>query len=194
MAYLTKAQARNAGLNERRKFSSQVFESRTILDAVVRATPMSATFDVFLSHSVSDADLVLGIKGLLEEEGLKVYVDWDTDRQLDRSQVNAETAAVLRARMRKSKSMLYIATAASSGSKWMPWELGFFDGFRSNHVAILPVLDYSFESFEGQEYLGLYPTVEKERPSWGFREQVIVKDRYTSTSIKDFQNDYQNWR
>ena len=50
-----------------------------------RATARDAeTIDIFLSHSITDADLVLGVKNLLESRGLKVYVDWDTDRQVDR--------------------------------------------------------------------------------------------------------------
>lgn len=42
----------------------------------------------------------------------------------------------------------------------MPWELGYFDGYSSGKVAILPVLDYEYETFSGQEYLGIYPKVQ----------------------------------
>jgi hypothetical protein len=43
----------------------------------------------------------------------------------------------------------------------MPWELGFFDGFKPGCLWILPIVsDYDSE-FKSQEYLGLYPTVEK---------------------------------
>jgi hypothetical protein len=40
------------------------------------------------------------------------------------------------------------------------WELGYFDGFRPNHVAILPLVKAAGSGFAGQEYLGLYPYVE----------------------------------
>ena len=43
----------------------------------------------------------------------------------------------------------------------MPWELGFFDGFKQN-VAILPVLTDDEKEFKGQEYLSLYPYVDIE--------------------------------
>ncbi|ASV85984.1 hypothetical protein CES85_2262 [Ochrobactrum quorumnocens] len=33
-------------------------------------------FDIFLSHSIKDASLILGIKRLLEEAGKSVYIDW----------------------------------------------------------------------------------------------------------------------
>ncbi len=42
----------------------------------------------------------------------------------------------------------------------MPWELGFFDGHRPGHVAILPLVKAAGGSYTGQEYLGLYPYVE----------------------------------
>ena len=36
-------------------------------------------FDVFLSHSLRDALLIVGLKRLLEADGLSVYVDWISD-------------------------------------------------------------------------------------------------------------------
>lgn len=44
----------------------------------------------------------------------------------------------------------------------MPWELGFFDGYKSPAVFILPVLDAPDQRFQGQEYLALYPLITKE--------------------------------
>lgn len=43
----------------------------------------------------------------------------------------------------------------------MPWELDYFDGFRPNQVWILPLVAYYDSEFKEQEYLGLYPPVEK---------------------------------
>jgi hypothetical protein len=60
----------------------------------------TGTFDIFLSHSVRDADLILGLKRMLEAEGCTVYVDWIDDADLDRQNVKAATAARLRERMR----------------------------------------------------------------------------------------------
>jgi hypothetical protein len=42
----------------------------------------------------------------------------------------------------------------------MPWELGYYDGFRPGYVAILPLVQTAGGSFSGQEYLGLYPYME----------------------------------
>ncbi len=41
----------------------------------------------------------------------------------------------------------------------MPWEMGYFDGIRGK-VAVCPITYKS--SFEGREYLGLYPVMEKD--------------------------------
>lgn len=41
----------------------------------------------------------------------------------------------------------------------MPWELGYFDGFKSA-VAILPITATEQASYSGQEYLGLYPYID----------------------------------
>jgi hypothetical protein len=69
------------------------------------------------------------------------------------------TAERLRQRMRQSSALIYAHSNQSGSSKWMPWELGYFDGYKSA-VAILPVAQTSQESFTGQEYLGLYPYID----------------------------------
>ncbi|ANQ57186.1 toll/interleukin-1 receptor domain-containing protein [Vibrio parahaemolyticus] len=156
MAYFTKSEARNASARVRGYRSAKSFLSES-----VKKYKQSESFDVFLSHSIEDYDLVLGVMVLLEQQGLKVYVDWVVDEQLDRSYVSKDTAEVLRYRMKSSASLMYIATENSSNSKWMPWELGYFDGLKSDKVAILPLQDSENQRFEGQEYLGLYPLVTK---------------------------------
>lgn len=157
MAFFTKAEARSAAKRamKNRSLGEMITES---MESSKRATK----FEIFLSHSINDAELVLGVKVLLEELGKKVYVDWVDDPELDRSQVTKHTAERLRGRMKQSDSLLYIATESASGSKWMPWELGYFDGHKPGNVAILPVLDSENQKFEGQEYLGLYPIVDKD--------------------------------
>lgn len=120
------------------------------------------TYDVFLSHSVKDARVVLGVKKMLEARGLTVYVDWIDDKDLDREHVSAETADRLRLRMKNSRSLIYATSRAASKSRWMPWELGYFDGkMGSGRISILPIDSARATEFVGQEYLGLYKTLEK---------------------------------
>lgn len=157
MAFFTIAEAHAA--------AKRAMKSRSLGEMITESMESSkkvSSFDVFLSHSISDKALVLGVKVLLEDMGKKVYVDWVDDPELDRTQVNKHTAERLRGRMKQSESLLYIATDNASSSKWMPWELGYFDGHKPSKVSILPVLDNANQTFEGQEYLGLYPTVDKD--------------------------------
>lgn len=120
------------------------------------------SYDVFLSHSFLDAEVVLGVKAILEGHRHKVYVDWIADPQLSRSQVSRDTATTLKERMSKSRCLVYVTTKNSPHSKWMPWECGYFDGVKGR-VAILPLslLSTPENVYAGQEYLGLYPWVDE---------------------------------
>ena len=140
------------------------------------------TYDVFLSHSVKDSELILGMKGILEDLGYSIYVDWIDDPELDRKKVSKETAKKLRHRMISSKSLFFVTTDNTDNSKWMPWECGYFDGIKEK-VAIVPVKKTSSNNeYDGQEYLGLYPYVIKEKSING-KEILWVhlnKTRYVS--------------
>jgi hypothetical protein len=193
MTYFTKSEARAAAARTRGLQKSAGKTSDRILRESINAAVVTDTFDIFLSHSIADAEIVLGIKQLLEETGLKVYVDWVEDAQLDRRAVTKETAAALRQRMKQSKSLIYLSSDNSSSSKWMPWELGYFDGFKPDCVAIMPVLDHPTDSFNGQEYLGLYPIVQKDTYKNGTPD-IFVEERGTRWStLKRFGTGQPLW-
>ena len=60
-------------------------------------------FDVFLSHSSGEPqDVLLGVKALLEDNGLSVYINKYSDPQLSPENVTLKTATILRDRMRNS--------------------------------------------------------------------------------------------
>ena len=115
-------------------------------------------FDIFLSHSYQDKEIIPHLKKTLENLGFRVYVDWINDKFLSRENVDKKTATLLQKRMSQSRSLFYATSQNSKNSKWMPWELGYFDGIKNKRVAILPIDkgNTSNENFEGQEYLGLY--------------------------------------
>jgi len=157
MAYLRISEARTAGQGARSYVSKSA--SQMLIEDSRRFSSQS-TYDVFLSHAFKDADIVLGVKSLIEAEGLKVYVDWIEDTTLDRAKVTRGTAKVLRERMRTCASLVYVHTPSASESAWMPWELGYFDALKPGYVWILPLVELSDSEFKGQEYLGLYPPIE----------------------------------
>lgn len=159
MAFLTKSEVRQAAQGRLQK-SFSASASQVLRDAV-RASSTEEKFDVFLSHSSEDSEIVLGVREILVGLGLTVYIDWIDDPRLDRGSVTAENADMLRRRMRASKSLIFLTTKNSATSRWMPWELGYFDGYKTGFIGVLPIVDYSGGTFSGQEYLGLYPLVEK---------------------------------
>lgn len=110
-------------------------------------------YDLFISHSFSDSEIVIGLYQLFQKAGYNVYIDWIVDNDLDRQKVNTDTAALIKKRIKASRGTAYISTTNSTSSRWCPWELGVADGMKGR-VCILPIMS---SSFEGQEYLGLYP-------------------------------------
>lgn len=155
MALLTETEvrARAARLTTLRKSAA-----REILAETASA---DARFDVFLSHSSNEPEeILLGVKGYLEDAGLSVYVDRYTDSDLSPEEVTPDTAETLRNRLRASQSLLYVYSRHSKLSRWMPWELGFMDG-AGRHVAIAPVVQTARNTFDGEQYLGLYPYLDR---------------------------------
>lgn len=83
-------------------------------------------YDVFLSHSSLDSELVLQLMSILNSKGLTVYVDWVEDQTaLKRNLTSADTAKVLIERIKSSRVILYVKTSQSALSLWTPWELGY---------------------------------------------------------------------
>lgn len=148
----------------RKGYSGSMYDSfdtkaKTILNESINQqrifSATTKTYDIFLSHSSSDAGLVAGLKLELEDLGYSVYVDWIEDPKLSRTNVTKDTALVLQARMKQCKALLYAFSENATNSKWMPWELGYFDGIKGT-VAVLPISRTSKSSFQGSEYLGIY--------------------------------------
>ena len=82
-----------------------------------------ANYDLFLSHSYLDKDLVLTLVQLFTNAGYYVYVDWIDDVQLDRNNVTVATAKFIKSRIKQCKGLSYISTSNIVSSKWCPWEL-----------------------------------------------------------------------
>lgn len=169
MPLVTEQDVRAAASRARTLYES----SEVALRKSVASTSSSSRFDVFLSHSIRDAEVVLGAKRLLEETGKTVYVDWIEDPSLDRNNITPATASLIRTRMKQSAALFYLHSSSSGSSKWMPWELGYFDGYNGN-VAIFPIVGAGVASFKGQEYLGLYPYVDISMVSGTGRREPFI--------------------
>ncbi len=116
--------------------------------------------DIFLSHAFPDKAAVQVVRDQLVAAGYKVYVDWIEDHQLDRAMASAATADLLRDRLRRCGALVFCVSTNSPLSKWMPWELGFADALMGK-VFVLPLDEGAVARAKGQEYLRLYPIVER---------------------------------
>ncbi len=150
------------------------FDTASVLTEKINEQARKSTFDIFLSHAFSDKDTVLSVTGTLEDLGFSVYLDWREDVQLDRKNVTATTANILRQQMKKCKCLFFATTESSSNSKWMPWELGFMDGLKAR-AAVLPIKDASTKNYAGQEYLGIYPYVTQQKDT-NDKERLWVRN------------------
>lgn len=173
MAFITVSEARQA--YARSVDATRGLTASAALSTKARSAPLSKTYDIFLSHSFTDATVIAGLAVILERLGMSVYVDWREDGDLSRSAVTPATAARIRDRMKNCRSLLFATSESSPNSRWMPWELGYFDGLRGRFVAILPLVQTSTGRFVGQEYLSLYPKVERDSVE-GQTRYVVVDD------------------
>jgi len=153
MAIFTESAVRARARRETTNFSKA---ASVLLGERVQKQASAANFDIFLSHAFDDKELLEGTLLLLEDLGYNIYLDWKNDPQLDRTNVTTATASALRERMRSCRCLLFAVTPDAKDSVWMRWELGWKDG-ENGRVAILPIEGSTTDSWEGQQFLGLYP-------------------------------------
>jgi hypothetical protein len=144
-------------------------------------------FDVFLSYRGLDEAAARGLASALKREKLRVYMACDDD-EFKAKPVTKRTAAGLKDIMDRSNCLLYAATENAAESRWMPWELGYFDG-RKGRVAIIPVkfTRGTDDLFERREYLNLYPYVTKRFAGASGTETLYVnEDETTHVTLADW--------
>ncbi|WFS69323.1 toll/interleukin-1 receptor domain-containing protein [Agrobacterium leguminum] len=147
------------------------------------ASSRSLNGSTFLSHSSKDEDLVVGATIVLENHGALVYTD-EKDPEMP-PYTTAETAALLKTRIRQTKRFVLLTSKKSKDSKWVPWELGVADGSKGmSPIALFPSADSPTDmSWASSEYLGLY-----QRIVWGKirgreKEEWIVWDERPNTAV-----------
>ena len=139
-----------------------------------RVADSAKMYDIFLSHSSSDYQIVAGLALVLQDLEYTVYVDWN-DKALDRNHVTPQTAAILKERMAKCRCLIYAFSENATHSKWMPWELGYFDGLKGK-VAVLPITQGVKSCIVGSEFVGLYPQIQSDISSLTGYRTLSVSD------------------
>jgi hypothetical protein len=114
-------------------------------------------YDVFLSHSTKDKNIIKHIKDVLELRfGISVYIDWDEDAGTSRD----EMAETVKDAMNRSKTFLIVKTDNSDESSWVPWETGYFDNKDKEKIGVLLIEDddtaFNQETFQHREFLKSY--------------------------------------
>lgn len=116
-------------------------------------------FDVFLSHSSKDKDILPSVISFLSEYGVNVYID-KSDNELPQN-ISPETGKILKNRIQEARKFIVLISENSRYSKWIPWELGIADEKKKmKNIALLPTVESGFlPDWPQQEYLGLYPRI-----------------------------------
>lgn len=146
----------------RRRAQARAQRQGRTVDAALRAEARKEVdrYDVFLSQTIHDREIVYGVYALLTEDlKLIVFCDWIDAPQADRSNVTPENARYIQDRMARSDTLLFVDSQSADQSKWMCWEIGWFDGAKGK-VGVLPVVKRAEDPYRGREFLGLYPAVE----------------------------------
>jgi TIR domain len=113
---------------------------------------------VFLSHSHKDATYAEGVATLLLEAGFEAYIDWQ-DTSMPASP-NHQTASVIKRKIESADLFIFLATPASTDSRWCPWEIGYADGVKDiDHIIIAQTKDALGRNY-GNEYLSLYRSLD----------------------------------
>ena len=177
MALFTEQQIRARFESEKRTRNSRGYRYFSATEALNEGRIVDSTqqYDIFLSHSSKDMELIAGLKLILEDLGYKVYVDWNDDA-LNPNVITPETAKILRERMKQCKSLIYAFSENASNSKWMPWELGYFDALRNSRVAVLPISQTAKKAYKGSEYVGVYFVVQIAQISGLTKDAIWVYD------------------
>lgn len=159
---------------EQRFFSEQ---KRTMVNESQSSRPH---FDIFLSHSFLDQNVIGGLFVSLTKMGYSVYIDWIVDPHLDRKSVNKKTADKIKKRMEQSDTLFHATSTHARLSNWMPWETGFMDS-STDKCAIVEVEIDNPTTYQKQEYLLLYPYVTEEGNI--YNKSVYINNRDTNNKI-----------
>ena len=156
MAILTREQFRSIAENKSgtRGLKGFVNENRTFSKSTAKTS-------IFLSHSHFDKDVVEQAKIFFENLGINIYVDW-ADQTMPEKTDGVTAQKIKNQIISINDKFVLLATNHAVESKWCNWEVGIADPFKLPHkkFVIFPLADNS-GSWKGNEYLQIYPRIEK---------------------------------
>ncbi len=175
--------ARNITKSELQSISRSftVNEQRQILKS---ARSQSVSVATFLSHSSKDIEILPGVINILKNHGAVVYID-EVDPNMP-PYTSHETARLLKERINNSKRFVLLTSENSKDSRWVPWELGLADGYKSmNRIALFPSSDSMYvDKWSSWEYLGLYLKIVWGKLRGYDKEVWMVLDEESNTATE----------
>lgn len=94
-------------------------------------------YDVFISHSYKDTDIIKKIIKALNKHSLNIYCDWTSDNDfLKRELVSDYTKVVLKKRIAQSNNVVFVKTQNSLESDWVNFELDYSRDLGKNILCI----------------------------------------------------------
>lgn len=148
-----------------------------------RAVEASVLSSVFLSHSSKDSEQLPGAIALLEKHGASVYID-KKDLSLP-AVTDVSTAEKIKERIKECRKFVILTSENSKDSRWVPWELGLADGYRTPaNVAILPTVMNGNHKWTEQEYLGVYSRIAHGKFQNDPKDVFMVWDHRTNSGTE----------
>ena len=112
------------------------------------AIQINQEYDYFISHSSKDKDQVRECIKNLNNKGKTCYCDWSMDDDfLKRIYTNEYTKEVLKVRMEQSKHLIFLRTDNSIESKWVEFELEYFEN-QKKKIFVINNIDDNFRKYE----------------------------------------------
>ena len=127
----------------------------------------SSKTSVFLSHSHNDREVVEQAKIFFEHLGIRIYVDW-ADQTMPEKTDGITAQKIKNQIITLNDKFVLLATNNAIVSRWCNWEIGIADPFKlpTKKMALLPLAENS-GTWNGNEYLQVYPRIEKNRKESG---------------------------
>ena len=176
MSFITESQLANYRTSTKTFYKSN-FEVINESSTRDKTKPM-----VFLSHKHDELAILKDVIKFLDVEGVDIYVDW-MDEEMP-AHTNAITATRLKENIKIANKFILIATPNAINSKWCNWELGLGDAAKYiENIALFPI-DRTTQSFNGSEYLIIYPYIDYENGNNKYINGVtILKGYYVKTPL-----------
>jgi len=121
--------------------SPEILKKRLYVNELERLKKL----DLFISHNSRDEARIVDFYKWFNSQGYVAYIDWVNDKfDLKRQWCNANTAEVIKERIKQSIAFILFLSKSTLNSQWCPWELGYADALGKKMCVYLHDADLSY--------------------------------------------------